>query len=69
MQRAACGTLVGASETTTQGQQEDRLLFIAKLVDATIRTRLLNDTTTSDSDLNRLLQDKLVYAAKLASSC
>lgn len=69
LQRAACGTLTGASETTTEGKQKDRLRFIANLVDATIKTRVLNDTRASELLMNTLLRNQLVHAATFTSHC
>ena len=56
LQRAPCGLDNGSSNTsTTKEEQEERLLHIAQIADATIRAHVLNDMIAANT-LKGLLQ-------------
>ena len=55
--------------TTTQEEQEERVMFIAQYTDAVIRAKLLGDAAAADFVLRKVPNSPLVQAAEVASGC
>ena len=72
LQRAACGsdsTNSSRLSFTTEAEQQERLMFIAELADATIRTQLLNDSMAASYLANEVPGSPLVYSASFDAKC